>query len=345
MLSHAFSESALREQEPLITRYFDLLTEKLLDQVRHLEHCTVNVVQWYNFTTFDILGDLCFDEPFGALATGQYHPWVAIIFQRFKVVSTFRIFRAYPIVGNVVIFALSRLFPQAMRAQAEHQALTAEKTDRRFKRQTDRRDFMRFVYGFVRNPCANHYIFSHILRHNDEKGMSIEEIKATSEVLIIAGSETTATTLSGATFYLLKNPLSLAKASDEVRQAFVRASDIAFDTVTTRLPYLNACLEETLRMYPPVPTALSRRTGPEGDVINGRFVPAHVSTCSGKPKYHRSIHSCRYQLVSTYGAPTSPPTISKTRSYLLLSAGSAIKDSPTITWQHVSHSRLDPEVA
>lgn len=318
--------------------------EKLHDQARHPEHCTVNVVQWYNFTTFDILGDLCFDESFGALAEGQYHSWIANIFQGVKVLSMFEVLRAYPIVGNV-IFALFKLFPQATRARAEHRALTAQKADRRFRRETDRRDFMRYVYEFKRNPCANHYIFSHILRHNDEKGMTIEEIRATSDVLIVAGSETTATLLSGATFYMLKNPLSLAKASEEVRQAFVRASDIAFDTVATRLPYLNACLEEALRIYPPVPVELRRRTGPEGDIINGRFVPANVSTCSGKPKHHQKIYPCRYQLVSTHGAPTSPPTTSKIRSCLLLSAGLAIKDSPTITWQHVSHSPLDPEVA
>lgn len=259
LLSHAFSESALREQEPLITRYLDLLIGKLYDQARYPEHCTVDLVSWYNFTTFDILGDLCFDESFGALAKGQYHSWVANIFRSLKYARMFRVFRAYPIVGNVV-FALFRLFPQATRAGAEHRALTAQKAEQRFERKTDRRDFM-----------------SYILRHNDEKGMTGEEIKATSGILIIAGSETTATLLSGATFHLLKNPSSLAKAVDEVRQAFLHASDITFDAVTTRLPYLNACLEETLRLYPPVPSVLPRRTGPEGDIINGRFIPPNIS--------------------------------------------------------------------
>lgn len=145
LLSHAFSESALREQEPLVTRYFDLLVKKLHDQARHPEHCTVNIVKWYNFTTFDVLGDLCFDEPFGALAKGQYHSWIANLFQGIKVRNMFGVLRAYPIVGNV-IFALFRLFPQATRAVAEHKALTAHKTDQRLERQTDRRDFMRFVY-------------------------------------------------------------------------------------------------------------------------------------------------------------------------------------------------------
>ena len=33
LLSHAFSDSALREQEPLMTHYFDLLVEKLKQQI------------------------------------------------------------------------------------------------------------------------------------------------------------------------------------------------------------------------------------------------------------------------------------------------------------------------
>ena len=113
--------------------------------------------------------------------------------------------------------------------------------------------------------------------------MTRDEIKATSGILVIAGSETTATLLSGATFLLLKNPSSLAKAVNEVRNSFVHASDITFTSVTAQLPYLNACLEESLRLYPPVPTVLPRRTAPDGDIINGHFVPPDVSKFK-KPK-------------------------------------------------------------
>jgi len=110
--------------------------------------------------------------------------------------------------------------------------------------------------------------------------MTRDEIKATSGILIIAGSETTATLLSGATFLLLTNPSAMVKVVEEVRNNFVHASDITFASVTAQLPYLNACLEESLRLYPPVPSVLPRRTGPEGDIINGRFVPPDVSNIS-----------------------------------------------------------------
>lgn len=105
--------------------------------------------------------------------------------------------------------------------------------------------------------------------------MSREEIGATTEVLLIAGSETTATLLCGATFCLLKNPDSLQKLTDEVRNAFSSAADMTLRSLA-RLPYLQACLDEALRLYPPVPGTLPRRVLPQGDIVNGQFIPGNV---------------------------------------------------------------------
>ncbi len=106
--------------------------------------------------------------------------------------------------------------------------------------------------------------------------MSREEIGAASEILLIAGSETTATLLCGATFCLLKNPDSLQKLTEEVRNAFSSAADMTLRSLT-KLPYLQACLDEALRLYPPVPGTLPRRVMPQGDVVNGQFIPGGVS--------------------------------------------------------------------
>ena len=76
LLSHAFSEAALQEQEPLITSYFDLLIHKLHEQIAGPADGVVDIVRWYNFTTFDLIGDLCFGESFHALENGEYHYWV-----------------------------------------------------------------------------------------------------------------------------------------------------------------------------------------------------------------------------------------------------------------------------
>lgn len=41
-------------------------------------------MKWYNYATFDIIGDLAFGSDFGCLASSNYHPWVSIIFGAIK---------------------------------------------------------------------------------------------------------------------------------------------------------------------------------------------------------------------------------------------------------------------
>lgn len=64
-----FTESAMRAQEPLIKIYIDLLIQRL-----H-ENCfnPIDIVEWLNFTTFDIIGDLTFGESFDCLQTSELH--------------------------------------------------------------------------------------------------------------------------------------------------------------------------------------------------------------------------------------------------------------------------------
>jgi hypothetical protein len=52
--------------------YFDLLVQKLYEKIDGPENGKVNIVQWFNFTTFDLIGDLCFGESFNALKTEEY---------------------------------------------------------------------------------------------------------------------------------------------------------------------------------------------------------------------------------------------------------------------------------
>lgn len=106
--------------------------------------------------------------------------------------------------------------------------------------------------------------------------MTPDEIQSNSQILITAGSETTATLLSGATFYLLKNLTVLKRLLDEIRTTFPNEHDMNLLSLM-HLPYLNAVLEESLRMFPPVPTTFPRTTPLEGEVVCGRYVPGGTS--------------------------------------------------------------------
>jgi len=57
-LAHAFSAKALREQEGVVLRYVDRWVEQLEQlEMGGGEGKGVNAVQWFNWLTFDTIGD------------------------------------------------------------------------------------------------------------------------------------------------------------------------------------------------------------------------------------------------------------------------------------------------
>ena len=95
-------------------------------------------------------------------------------------------------------------------------------------------------------------------------------------VLLVAGSETTATLLSGCLFLLTTNRDKLNKVVEEVRTSFSSDEEITLQSAS-RLSYMMACLNESLRRYPPVPSGLPRVVPKGGGQVAGRFVPEGVS--------------------------------------------------------------------
>jgi cytochrome P450 len=118
--------------------------------------------------------------------------------------------------------------------------------------------------------------------------MTEGEIKAAARIFIIAGSETTATLLSGAFFHLLTHPEYLSRLTHEIRTAFLTESEIDIQS-TGSLPFLQAVIQESLRLYPPTPNTFPRTTPEPGQVICGRFVSA--GTAVGVHQW--SAHRCK----------------------------------------------------
>lgn len=60
-MAHGFSDRSMREQQPLIRGYIDLLVRRLREHGEGGKRA-VDMAAWYNFTTFDVIGDLAFGE-------------------------------------------------------------------------------------------------------------------------------------------------------------------------------------------------------------------------------------------------------------------------------------------
>ena len=144
-------------------------------------------------------------------------------------------------------------------ARAGNMKRAMDTVDRRINMETSRKDFL-----------------SYILAANDEKGMSRKEIDVNAFSLSTAGSESTATLLSGATYLLLTHRPKYDLLINEIRSAFHSEEEIKLDSINN-LDYLEAVLTESLRLYPPVAGTLPRQVPPGGETISGGYVPAGTS--------------------------------------------------------------------
>ena len=90
---------------------------------------------------------------------------------------------------------------------------------------------------------------------------------------VTAGSDTTSTTLTWAFYNLVRNPHTLARLREELASTGVPAKDLSFRTAQS-LPYLNAIIDETLRLFPQTGFGLPRVVPLGGATICGYHFPS-----------------------------------------------------------------------
>jgi len=103
----------------------------------------------------------------------------------------------------------------------------------------------------------------------EKQKIPMEVVTSDAGLVIFAGSDTTKTVLSSLFFYLLRDPAKLAKLREEIDRFYPPGESVSskhFQEMT----YLDACINETLRLAPPVPSASPRDVGPNPNTSKGR---------------------------------------------------------------------------
>ena len=320
LLSNSFTEESLRTQHPLIQHHADILVCKLHELATEPKSADmgalVNITDWVNFFTMDVIGDLAFGEPFGCLARGEYHIWVRTLFIYLKGMSLAAAPRYYPSLE----FLLKKLMPRSiLDGQLRHQQYANERINKRLDTKTNRPDFM-----------------TPFMRQNvNFENMSRAEILSTFNFIIVGGAETSATVLTGIFNHLSRNEAVLRRLCNEIRGAFEREDDITIETCKGQ-PYLEAVLKEGLRMCNPIPSGLPRVVPPGGDIYCGVYLPGGVSLPTPRRYFDRTMGkiveskcvcvakltiSSRRVSASVPSLSIAPPSTSLTRTALSPSAG------------------------
>jgi cytochrome P450 len=253
----AFSEKALQGYEPLIRKYFNKLIDRIDTAIYHSKQkgkpvAELNMVKWFNFTTFDIIGELSWGKSFDCLENGTGHAFMDVLLH-FKAALIGTTIKHYQALDALMPYITPK---SALTMLHNIFATGRERVQQRMS---------------VHNETRDRDILSNVVQYNKsnpESSLSQEEVEFNALTLIIAGSETLTTVFSGALHHLLSHPSVHKTLTSEIRSGFSAEEQITGASVSS-LPYLNAVINETLRLCPPIPDVMRRQVPSGGAVVAG----------------------------------------------------------------------------
>ncbi|KAI1093471.1 cytochrome P450 [Rostrohypoxylon terebratum] len=149
----------------------------------------------------------------------------------------------------------------------------------------------------VQPADAYHDLWSFIaesMKADEKKDLQARDLWMEAIFFIVAGGDTTATGMAAALFYISRHRDCYDKLAAEIRSAFRSGPEICGSKLTA-CSYLRACIDETLRMSPPLPGLLWRRlaTEEQGEgkpplKIDGHIVPPGTDVAVGVYALHHN---------------------------------------------------------
>ena len=246
MWAPAFSDKALREYEPKVKAF----NEKLVERVREHKNGTIDMRKWFNLYSFDVMGQLAFGKDYNMLDSGERHWALDLLVQGMEAAPPrlpgwlFRILISIP-------FAAQGYFK-----------------------------FLRFcrdeLEWRVNNKPADGDITGWILKaYKDfDKPADDPMLNGDSRLIVVAGSDTTAATLTFLFYELARKPEEVKKLREELRPLTIGDwSDVDIRDA----PHLNGVIDEALRLHPPVPSGLERQVPKGGAHFGDIFLPGETN--------------------------------------------------------------------
>lgn len=165
--------------------------------------------------------------------------------------------------------------------------------------ETDRKDFFYYLLNAKDSETG--------------RGFTTPELLGESNLIIIAGSDTTSTALASSFFYLTHNPETLKELSKEILSTFSDIEEICHGPLLNSCLYLRAVVDEAMRLSPPVGGMIPRSVLPGGIDIDGLHIPEGVDVgVAAYPLQHNGeYHPEPSRFVPERWIPDSMPGITQ----------------------------------
>ncbi|KAF1349719.1 putative P450 monooxygenase [Delphinella strobiligena] len=245
--SPAFSDKALRGYENRMQKF----NHQLISQLYAQAGTPVNATLWFNLYSFDIMGDLAFAKSYKMLESGTPHSAFTILSEGMEAFG-------YTLPDWAVRLIIS--IPLLTRPIIKFRAFCAEQTEQRMRVHAKDIPDKDIMATLLENYHAT-----------PDHPLKLDLLRQDARLIIIAGSETTASTLTQLFFHLTANTAIQSRIRAEI-SGLLNGGEIA-SAVIKDAKLLNGAINEALRLHPPVPSGVFRTTPPEGIQVGEVFIP------------------------------------------------------------------------
>ncbi|KAK7998438.1 FAD/NAD(P)-binding domain-containing protein [Apiospora arundinis] len=265
LLSAGMTETSLVTHPPVVEGKIRFTMQRMQEE---MEQQKADVFHWFLCMATDIIGELSFGESFRMLETRQKNQFLEDlaftnkaggIRVNFPFLIKLGQYIPIPVIKDAIVNR-ERACQYTEQAIARHSRLVEEK-------------------GEETKPTLLSKLYK-----AGEDGMSFHEVCNNAVAYVLAGSDTTANTLTYLVWEVCKNAEIKERLHEEV---LTLPENYGYDEVKA-LPYLNLVIEEALRLYPAGPAGLQRDVPPGGAEFMGHYIPSGYVVGVGAYSMHHN---------------------------------------------------------
>ncbi|KAI0142808.1 cytochrome P450 [Xylariaceae sp. FL1272] len=273
-LAPTFSSKSTRAKEPRIHEHINFFVSQMTKYGKD----GIDFSKWCNWLAMDISADMAYSRKMYQTRDMRSSSFLKVLlgFNKFSTIE--QVSKRFPVLGKLkyLFLPLSNI---TSRKEMNH---TNKKELERRIRDEGKKEHLDFFEQLVTTGGTG-----------PENSNEFRHLQKVAGELLFAGFEPVSLWIFVTLLQLVKYPTCLGILTKEIRDGFTRYEDISSSKLA-KLDYLNACLEESMRLLPSNNTGLPRVS--PGGTVDGTYMPRGTTAQTSIFAASRSPRHFRYPL-------------------------------------------------